>query len=305
MKKRLLMIVAIFSLSLSFIPAQAASPMRVVTTLSTFADLVKTIGGDNVKVSSIASPRFNPHFIEPKPSDILRLKRADLFVHAGLDLELWRFPLVDAAGNVEARPGGSRELDLSRGVRLLDVPDRQPTRAQGDMHIYGNPHYWLDPENVKVMAKSIAEKLSEIDPDHAPAYEEHLAAFLQQLDQRITQWQQDTDSIQRREVVAYHNQWPYLVRFTGVQIKRFLEPKPGIPPTPKQLAVLQKYMKDKQIGVIVQSSYFSTRASKSLAKRTGAQVVLLCQNVGEVPACSDYLALLEHNVHQLTKALGQ
>ena len=151
----------------------------------------------------------------------------------------------------------------------------------------------------------VAEKLREVDSDHAAAYEEHLAAFLQQLDQRIVQWQQDTASIQRREVVAYHNQWPYLARFTGVRIERFLEPKPGIPPTPKQLAVLQKYMQDQQIRVIVQSSYFPTRVSESLAKRTDAQVVLLCQSVGEASACSDYLALLEHNVHQLTEALGR
>jgi len=155
----------------------SAAPLKVVTTLSTFADLVKNIGGEHVEVSYVASPKFNPHFIEPKPSDVLKVKRADLFVHAGLDLELWRWPLVEAAGNREVMPGGSRELDLSRGVILLEVPDRSLSRSEGDIHLYGNPHYWLDPNNAKTMAESISKKLSEIDPVHASEFEKNLENF--------------------------------------------------------------------------------------------------------------------------------
>ncbi|MBI1992501.1 MAG: zinc ABC transporter substrate-binding protein, partial [Candidatus Omnitrophica bacterium] len=163
----------------------AAERLKVVATLSTFADLAETIGGEHVEVSSIASPKFNPHFIEPKPSDVLKVKRADLFVHAGLDLELWRWPLVDAAGNREVMPGAAHELDLSRGIELLEVPSRPLSRLEGDIHLYGNPHYWLQPENAKTMARAIAEKLSALDPAHAGDYRKSLDAFLARLQEKI------------------------------------------------------------------------------------------------------------------------
>ena len=296
-------IVALLGIALAG-SVQADESLRVVTTLSTFADLVETIGGDHVKVSYVASPKFNPHFIEPKPSDVLKVKKADLFVHAGLDLELWRWSLVDAAGNTGVRPGGSRELDLSQGVRLLEVPTRQPTRAEGDIHIYGNPHYWLHPDNVKVMVQTIATKLSELDPTHATGYQKQLADFLKQLDEQVAQWQQKIPLIQDREIVAYHNEWPYLAQFTGVKIDQFLEPKPGIPPTPKQLVFLGRYIRERKIRAIVQSSYFPRTASNALAERSGATVVMLCQNVGELPEASDYLALMDYNVNQLVQALS-
>ena len=212
---------------------------------------------------------------------------------------------LGSAGAVKvSRPGGSRELDLSVGVRLLEVPVSQPTRAQGDMHIYGNPHYWLYPDNVRVMVQSIAAKLSELDSNHTAVYQTRLAAFLGQLDEQVAQWRQKSVAIQGREVVAYHNAWPYLTQFMGVRVGQFLEPKPGIPPTPKQIAFLDGYLRERGIRVIVQSSYSPPSASKTLAERTGATVVILCHNVWELPGVSDYLALMDYNVSQLVQALG-
>ena len=291
-----------FALSRS-VPAGAAGKLNVVTTLSTFADLVKTIGGEHVEVSSVASPKFNPHFIEPKPSDVLRVKRADLFAHGGLDLELWRGPLLDAAGNREVMPGGPRELDLSRGIGLLEVPDHPVSRAEGDIHLYGNPHYWVDPDNARIMAQHICEKLSEIDPPHAPEYRRNLEGFLQRLDAKIAGWRQRLAPYQGQELVCYHNEWPYLMRFAGLRMTRFLEPKPGIPPTPKQLEVIEQYIKEQRLRGIVQATYFPEQAADTIAKRTGAKVILLCQNVREVPDASDYLATVEYNVKQLTQGL--
>jgi zinc/manganese transport system substrate-binding protein len=163
-------------------------PIRVVATLSTFADLVKTVGGERVEVSHVAPARFNPHFIEPKPSDVLKVKRAELFVHAGLDLELWRGPLLEAAGNTKLFPGQPGELDLSRGITLLEVPTRPVSLAEGDIHLYGNPHYWLDPENAEKMAQAICDKLCELDPEYQDAYHRNLREFLAQLDQKIGEW---------------------------------------------------------------------------------------------------------------------
>ena len=281
----------------------AAQPLRVVATLSVFADLVKQVGGDDVQVSFVASPRFNPHFIEPKPSDVLKVKRADLLVDAGLDLEAWRGPLLDAAGNPNLFPGSQGELDLSVGIPLLEVPDRPLSRLMGDIHIYGNPHYWLSPENAKIMARAIAAKLAEMDPAHAAAYQKRLADFLRRLDQQIAQWQQTAASIRGKEAVAYHNEWPYLAEFLGIKINQFLEPKPGIPPGPQQLGMLEAYMKTHGVRVIVQPTYVPRGAAEALARRTGATVVILCQNLGELPQAKDYFAFIDYNVQQLVHAM--
>ena len=284
--------------------AWAAEPsLRVVTTLSTFAALVKTLGGEHVDVQSIAPPRFNPHFIEPKPSDVLKVKRAQLFVHAGLDLELWRGPLLDAAGNTNLFPGQSGELDLSQGIVLLEVPAHAVSRAEGDIHIYGNPHYWVDPENAKIMARSIVEKLAGVDPAHAADYRANLDRFLAQLDQRILAWRAKLAPSQGAELIGYHNEWPYLMRFAGLRMERFLEPKPGIPPTPQQLEFLQQYVNAHKVKALAQATYFPREASGVLAKRTGLKVILLCQSVREVPEASDYLAMVDYNVAQLVAGL--
>ena len=280
-----------------------AAPLKVVATLSVFADLVKQVGGGDVAVSFVASPRFNPHFIEPRPSDVLRIKQADLLVHGGLDLEAWRGPLLDAAGNTNLFAGSKGELDLSIGIPLLEVPTTPLNRLMGDIHLYGNPHYWLNPEHAKIMARAIAAKLADLDPAHQAAYEQRLATFLSQLDQRIAQWRQRAAAIRGREIVAYHNEWPYLTEFLGIKAEQFLEPKPGIPPTPKHLGFLETYMKAHGIRVIVQPTYFPREASEALAKRTGATVVTLCQNLGELPQATDYFAFIDYDVEQLVAAL--
>jgi ABC-type Zn uptake system ZnuABC Zn-binding protein ZnuA len=286
-------------------PLQAAEPMKVVATLSTFADLVKQVGGDRVDVSQVASPRFNPHQIEPKPSDVLRVKRAALFVHTGLDLELWRGPLVDAAGNPKVRPGSEGNLDLSEGVKLLEIPEGPVSRSEGDIHIYGNPHYWLDPNNIRIMAQSIARKLEELDPDGAPEFRRNLAAFLEKLDRKIPEWKAAVEPSRGQEIIAYHNEWPYLMEFLGIEAQQFLEPKPGIPPTPKQLVFLEKYIGEKEIRVIAQPTFYSQAAAKKLAAATGAAVVILCQNVGELPEAKDYFSFMDYNVQELVKGFSR
>ena len=285
--------------------AHAAERIKVVATLSTFADLAKTIGGEQVEVRAVASPRFNAHFIEPKPGDVLRLKRADLFIHGGLDLEAWRGPLLDAAGNRNALPGQPGELDLSHGVHLLEVPDHALSRADGDIHLYGNPHVWLHPDNVRVMARAIAAKLSEMDPAHAAEYEANLGAFLVRLDAKQAEWLAKLAPFRGAELVGYHNEWIYFAEFAGLKMPLFLEPKPGIPPTPKHLETVEHFIRSNGVKAIVQSSYASTAAAESLAKRTGARVVVLCQNVGEQDACSDTIAMFDTNVSRIVEALGQ
>lgn len=282
---------------------EADSRLKVAATLPVFADLAEVIGGSRVKVSSIAPAQFNPHFIEPKPSDVVLVKRADLFIHAGLDLELWRWPLLDAAGNHDVMSGGSRELDLSRGIQLLEVPDRPMSRAEGDIHLYGNPHYWLNPENGKIMAQAITAKLSALDPAHTKEYEARLEAWSAKLDAKLTEWRSRLAPYQGQELVGDHKSWPYFMQFTGLRMEQFLEPKPGIPPTPKQVAFLENYIPAHRVRVIVQSTFFPGKAAETLAGRTGAKVALLCQNVHEVPEAGDYIAMVDTNVNRLIETL--
>lgn len=288
-------------------PATAAAdvrPLQVVTTMSAFADIAKTIGGEHVEVAFLASPKFNPHFIEPKPSDVLRVKRAELFIHAGLDLEAWRGPLLDAAGNRSVMPGGDRELDLSKGIALLEVPGGPVSRAQGDIHLYGNPHYWVDPQNGALIAQAIAAKLGQADPDHAGEYDSRLRTFTQQLGERIAGWRKRLKPFAGTELVGDHNAWPYLMRFADMKMEQFLEPKPGIPPTPRQVEAISRYVQAKQIRGLVTSAYFPNNSANALAKRTGIKVVTLAQNVGENQQASDYIKLVEYNVSQLLSVLG-
>jgi len=201
-------------------------------------------------------------------------------------------------------PGGSRELDLSQGVQLLEVPQGSVSRAEGDIHLYGNPHYWLDPRNGIVMAKTIAEKLSALDPAHAADYEERLKVFVGKLDKQIAVLEKNIAPIRGRELVGYHKSWPYLMAFTGLTMEHYLEPKPGIPPGPKQVELIEGYIRQNRISVIVQESYFPKDTAETVARRTGAKVILLCQNVGQIQEASDYLSMMDYNVGQLVSALG-
>lgn len=282
---------------------RAEAKIKVVTTLSTFADLVRTVGREHVDVAYIAPPRFNPHFIEPKPSDVLKVMRADLFVHAGLDLELWRWPLVDAAGKAEVRPGGDRELDLSIGIKLLEVPIQVLTRAAGDIHIYGNPHYWIHPENAKIMGQSICDKLCAVDAQHCEEYRQNLKDFQNRLDHKISEWKTSFAPHQGQELVGYHNQWPYLMEFLGLKMNYFLEPKPGIPPTPKQIGLVEQRIREIGIRAIIQATFLPKEASEAVAKRTGSKVVFLYENVGELPEASDYISMMDYNIRELVRSL--
>ena len=291
--------------------AYAASTLKIVTTLSTFADLAKTIGGSHVEAYSVASAKFNPHFIEPKPSDVLKLKKADLFIHAGLDLEAWRPALVEAAGNPKISTGGSAQLDLSRGygdsgaIALLEVPDRTVSRSEGDIHLFGNPHYWMAPENGRTIAREIAAKLCEIDAGNAADYRKNLADFEAALDKKVPEWKEAIKPYAGAEVIGYHNEWPYLMEFLGLKLDKFLEPKPGIPPTPKQTDYLEQYMKSNDLKVVIQAVFFPTKAAQALVERVDGKTVLLSQAVGDAPEAKDYISMIDYDVQALVDALKQ
>lgn len=283
---------------------ERTTPIQVVTSTAYFADLVREVGGNRVEVKPVASPKFNVHFVQPKPSDIRNLRKADLYVFAGLDLEAWSDPLVEAAGRSEFFRGGNRSVDLSRGVKLLDVPQKPLSRADGDIHLFGNPHYAMDPRNAKILSGTLAEKLSEIDPSGTAYYRSRSEDFLRRLDLKKEEWKKVCAHCAGREVYSYHQDIGYLADFLGLKVSRFLEPKPGIPPTPKHLKDLREYAKTAEIKAILMPSYFPRGAAERLAERIGAAVVLVAQNPGEIGGVDGILELFDHDIQQIAEALG-
>ena len=277
-----------------------AAPLKIVASLSTFADLAETIGGDRVKCTYIAQPNFDPHHITPKPGDVIKLQRADLLLYTGLDLEAWLDSLLDVAGNIKIRHGGERSLSMSQGMELLEVPSVL-SRSEGDVHADGNPHFWISPGNALIMANTIALKLQEIDPDGKDVYEDHLQKFKKDLQEKILFWKNKLQKYQKVEFMAYHDQWIYFSRFFDLKIDNFIEVKPGIPPSAKHVVELIQEVRKGQIKGILDATYMPKSSLESMSKKCNLPLCYLCQNVHEIPEASNYISMLDYNVGQIAR----
>ncbi|HTL70131.1 MAG TPA: metal ABC transporter substrate-binding protein [Candidatus Eisenbacteria bacterium] len=284
-------------------PLHAADgKLNVVASSTFFEDLVKRIGGDKVEVKHVASPKVNVHFYQPKPSDVRNVSKADLYVNGGLDLEAWSEPLLEAVGNPALFRGGRGNVDLSQGIALT-APPALLSRAAGDQHLFGNPHYVMNPEHTRIMARTLAERLKEADPANAAVYEENERAFQSKLDAKIAEWKAECSSLAGKEIFSYHDDIAYFAQFVGLKVERFLEPKPGIPPTPKHLEELERYAKESGVKVVVTPTYFAKGAAEALAKRIGGTVAVICQNAGEVPGTEDIFTFFDYNFKTIADAL--
>ena len=286
-------------------PAHAARKLRIVTTLSDFASLAETVGGDRVEATSLAKGYQDPHFVEPKPSFILKLHDADLLIVAGLELEIGYLPpLLDQARNNAIRPTGKGYLDASAGCEILDKPAGPVSRAMGDVHPYGNPHYWLDPENGRIIARAVAAKLSALDPDGKAVYEKNLAAFEARLTEAEARWSKAFAPFRGAKIVTYHSSWPNFAKYFGLDVVGFLEPKPGIPPTPQHKLEIINLMLEKKVPVVLMEVYFDRKDPDFVASKTGAKVVMIPPSVGGVPEAKDYISLFDVDVSAIVRALG-
>lgn len=278
--------------------------LRVVTTLPDLASITRHVGGEHVDVFSIASGYQNPHFVDPKPSFIVRLSRADMFVQVGLDLEVgWAPSLLESSRNSSIQRGSAGYLDASEGIELKQVPD-QVSREEGDIHIYGNPHYWLDPNRGKQVADNIYNTLVELDPDNQEAYAKNLEAFKQRIDEKMEEWQGKMEPYKGTEIIAYHNEWVYFEERFGLEIAGFLEPQPGIPPTPSQLVEVIEMVNSRDLNVIINSPYFSNDSPEVVARNTDVQIVQLATMTGGYEEIEDYFDLFDYNIGQLVEAFG-
>ena len=299
MKRFLIVIV----LTLCIFSFANAGTIKVVTTTTDTKSIAEMIGGDKVSVSSIATGYQNPHFVDPKPSYIIGLTKADLFVTIGLDLETgWSPQLLSSSRNNKIQKGSQGYVDASEGISLLQVPSSL-NRAEGDIHIYGNPHYWLDPMNGKVIARNIANGMERVDPSNKSVYEKNLQSFYSKIDAKMKEWQSKMAAFKGSKIIAYHNEWVYFETRFGLQVVDFMEPKPGIPPTPSQLVKVIKEIKANNIKVIISSPYFTTSSSDVVAKQTGVKVLTLATSVGGFDSIKNYFDLFDYDINQLTAAL--
>ena len=288
----------------TLIASPAAAQLKVVTSTSDLADIASEVGGNKVTVRHIGEGYQDPHFIEAKPSFVLQLRNADVWAFVGLDLEVgWMPLLLDGARNPKVRPGGSGYVDVSRAIPLLDVPRGAVDRSQGDVHARGNPHYWLDPENGRRIARLFRMKFTELDPKNAAAYDANTKAFEAKLAAAERAWQPELAAIRGKPVVAWHTSWRYLANYTKMNIVGFMEPKPGVPPSPSHLAGLIATIKRTGAKVIIMEPFYSRKTADFVASKTGIKVLLLPPSVGGEKGITNYVQLLRTDIAKLAAAV--
>ena len=300
MKNKIIILFAIFLVA---VLKSNAGKIKVVATLQDLKSISEFIGGDKVEAFSIATGYQNPHFVDPKPSYIIKLSAADMFVTIGLDLEAgWSPSLLASSRNTKIQKGNPGYVDASEGVILQQVPS-SINRAEGDIHAFGNPHYWLDPINGKAIAKNICDGLTRVSPENKSYFEANLVAFNNKMEVKIKEWSAKMAPFKGVKIVAYHNEWCYFENRFGLKIVGFLEPKPGIPPTPSQLVKIIGEVKSNNIRVIITSPYFTTSSSDVVTKQTGAKTLVLATSTGAFDAVKTYFDLFDYDINLLVSNL--
>ena len=284
-------------------PARAASKIQIMTATTDLASLAQEVGGDKVEVESIARGYQDPHFVDAKPSFLLKLKHADLLIVVGLELEIgWLPPLINQSTNPKIQVGAPGYLDASRFARILEIPTGQVTRAEGDVHPLGNPHYWLDPENGLRIAKGIADKLSEMRPGDATYFAQRFTDFEQRLKQADQRWLAEMKPYEGRKIVTYHRSWPNFAEHFHLNVVGYVEPRPGIPPSPQHTVELIQQMKRDNVKVIVVEPYFDLKTPNAVARETGGRVLVLPPSVGGEKEITDYFKLFDYDISKLKQA---
>lgn len=303
---RFLSFIIAFALFIGFSHPAHAGKLFVVTTTADLASLTREVGGDKVDVMAIAKGYQDPHFAEAKPSFLLKLRQADLLIAVGLELEVgWLPPLIQQSRNDKLLGKGGGYLDASTGCEILERQTGQVSRAMGDVHPFGNPHYWLEPNNGKIMATNIARKLSDLDQTDASYYQSRLTDFIRRLDAAAKRWDAQMAPYHGTKVVTYHNSWPNFARRFGLQVIGYVEPKPGVPPSPSHTLSLIQQIKSQEVKIILVEPYFDLQAPNAISRATGAKVVVLMPSVGGTKEVPDYFKLFDYDLNLLEKAFKE
>jgi zinc/manganese transport system substrate-binding protein len=297
-------LVGALALLAAALPLAAHAKLNVVATTPDLASIAKEIGGENIELTTLAKPTEDPHFVDAKPSFILKLNRADAIIEGGAELEIgWLPALLDQSRNRKlAGPPG--HIACADGVSLLEIPSALD-RSKGDIHAAGNPHFLVDPNNALIVAKHIANGFSQLDAKNAAAYQANAQKFSDALNAKIAQWEKTMAPFKGQDVTAYHNSWLYFGKRFGLNIDLFLEPKPGVPPTPTHLAEVIGKMRADKVKLIIVDPYLNRRTAEVVAEKTGAKVLDVTQFPGGVKGTEGgYIQLIDYLVNSVAKALA-
>jgi len=299
------MFVKIYTLGLALALSTTASAgkLKIVTTTPGLASIAEAVAGDLAKIDSICSGKQDPHHLQARPKYVMLARRADLWICTGMELEIgWEMPVINGSRNRKIRPGKPGHLDASKNIRKLEIPDATMlTRAMGDVHAQGNPHYLIDPLNAKQVASDIAERLARLDPKNAETYKANAATFQAEIDRRMEDWTARMAPLKGQSIVTFHKSWIYFVHRFGLEIAIELEPKPGVPPSPTHLTRVVGTVQTQNIGIILQEPWFSRKAAERVAGKTGARIVMAPTFTRGDPEATDYFALIDLVVKRITE----
>jgi len=283
----------------------AQEKINILTTTSDLKSIAEFIGGDKVKVDSLAKGYQDPHFVEAKPSFMIKAKKADLFIRVGLELEIgYEELIIDGSRNSKIRIGQLGHLDASEGALLLEVPTTTKIdRSMGDVHPMGNPHYWLDPLNAKIIASNIAERLSKLRPEDEEYFKRNLLDFNHKIDEKVIEWKKKMAPFKGEKVAIYHRSWPYFFNRFDLEIACELEPKPGIPPSPEHLREVIEKIKQENVKVILMEVFYDEKPARFVAERTSVKVVIVPNSVGGTKEAQDYFSLMDTIIDKLAQGL--
>ncbi len=290
MKTIMIFLSLIFSVSASF------AEINVVATTTSIYDLVKEVGGDKVNADYLCRGDQDPHFLEVMPSYMLKLRKADLVMEIGLDIEKWLPQLIDGSRNSDLKL-----IDLSAGIQKKEVPTTKPDASQGDIHPYGNPHYWLDPENVRIMTQEIYDALVNASPGDEGYFKTNLDNYLLTLDKKITDWEKLMEKFKGKPIVTFHSSWIYFADRFGLKVVGHIEPKPGIPPTPSHNAELVQTIRSSNAKVILMENYYSDNAPKQVSGLTGATVIKVPVEPYGNNTVTTYIQMMDYIINQFVK----
>jgi zinc/manganese transport system substrate-binding protein len=298
-----ILLAALFVLTAGAFP-RAAGKLNVVTTTEDLASIAREVGGDRIDVDSIAKGYQDPHFVEPKPSFVLKLNKADLLVVVGRELEIgWLPPLITQSRNAKVQPGAEGYLDASQNVQILELPTGQITRAMGDVHPMGNPHYWLDPENGRRIAQAMQKKFAQLRPADAPYFAQRLADLESRLTAAMQRWQAQMAPYKGLKVVTYHRSWPNFAERFNLDVVGYVEPRPGIPPSPSHTLDVIQEIKRQGVKLILVEPYFDLKTPEAISRDTGAKVLVMAPSVGGEKEITDYFKLFDYDINLVTTAL--
>ena len=283
----------------------SAAEIKIVTTSTDLASIAKFVGGDKVEVDHIIQGYQNPHYVDVRPSYMLKLHKADMFVKIGLDLELWAPILAEGARNKDIIKGGPGYVDASIGTEILEIPQVRVTRELGDIHLYGNPHYWMDPLNGKVIDDNILAGLKRIDPKDSEYFEKNKQEFDKKIDEMLPKWEEMMRPYWGTKIVTYHQTWPNFAKRFGLVVIGYVEPKPGVPPSPSHISSLIETMKAEDVKIILQEPFYETKVSEFVAEKAGAVLVVASPSVMGEEGAPDYFSLFDHLLGKLINAFHE